>query len=133
MAVGVGALLIWTSLVAGLLAAEADIFVAPNGNDQWTGHLAAPNEQRTDGPVVTLTRAQQLVREIKAAQPDRGQPIVVAIRGGTYYLAAPLSFGAADSGTEKAPIMYQAFGDERPVISGGVRITGWQVDAQGRW
>ena len=81
-AVGVGALLIWTSLVAGLLAAEADIFVAPNGNDQWTGHLAAPNEQGTDGPVATLTRAQQLVRDIKAAQPDRSQPIVVAIRGG---------------------------------------------------
>ncbi len=133
VAVCAGAVLVWTWMVTVLVAAEADIFVAPTGNDQWTGHLAAPNEQGTDGPVATLTRAQQLVRELKAAQPDRSQPIVVAIRGGLYRLTAPLSFGAADSGTEKAPIVYQAYGDERPVISGGVPITGWQVDDQGRW
>jgi hypothetical protein len=133
VAVCAGAVLVWTWMVATLVAAEADFFVAPTGNDQWTGHLAAPNEQGTDGPVATLTRAQQLVRELKAAQGDRSQPIVVAIRGGSYRLTAPLSFSAADSGTEKAPIVYQAYGDERPVLSGGVPITGWQVDDQGRW
>ena len=57
----------------------------------------------------------------------------MAVRGGLYLLIAPLSFGAADSGTEKAPVIYQAFGDERPVLSGGTPITGWQVDGQGRW
>ena len=44
-------------MITVLVAAEADFFVAPTGNDQWTGHLAAPNEQGTDGPVATLTRA----------------------------------------------------------------------------
>jgi len=128
-----GALLSWTLAAVGLTATAADIFVAPSGNDQWTGQLAAPNEQGTDGPVATLPRAQQLVRALKAAQPDRSQPIVVAIRGGLYCLAAPLSFDAADSGTEQAPVIYQAYGEERPVISGGVPITQWQVDDQGRW
>jgi hypothetical protein len=126
-------LLLGMGMVGALVAAEADIFVAPNGNDQWTGHLVTPNEQKTDGPVATLPRAQQLVRELKAAQPDRDRPIIVAVRGGLYSLNAPLSFGVSDSGTEKAPVVYQAFGDERPVISGGVPITGWQVDGQGRW
>ncbi|MHB8972097.1 MAG: right-handed parallel beta-helix repeat-containing protein [Pirellulaceae bacterium] len=133
IAVWTGTLLVWIGMVGALVAAEADIFVAPAGNDQWTGHLAQPNAQGTDGPVATLAHAQQLVRELKAAEPDRDRPIVVAVRGGLYSLSAPLSFGAADSGTAKAPVIYQAFGDERPVISGGVPITGWQVDGQGRW
>ncbi len=131
--VGLGTALIWSWLVAASPAAEPDIFVAPTGNDQWTGRLAAPNQQGTDGPVATLPRAQQLVRELKAAQPDRAQPIVVAVAGGVYRLTTPLSFGVADSGTEKAPIIYQAYGEGQPVISGGVPITGWQVDPQGRW
>ena len=132
-AVWTGTLLIGLGMVGALVAAEADIFVAPTGNDQWTGHLATPNEQKTDGPVATLPRTQQLVRELKAAQPDRDRAIVVAVRGGLYSLNAPLSFGVSDSGTEKVPVIYQAYGDERPVISGGVPITGWQVDGQGRW
>jgi hypothetical protein len=56
----------------------------------------------------------------------------VALRGGTYRLDRPVAFGPADSGTPAAPVIYQAYGDERPVLSGGVRITGWKV-AAGRW
>ena len=60
------------------------MYVAIDGNDQWSGKLAAPNPQGTDGPVATIRQAQQLVRAIKTAEPDRATPIVVAVRGGTY-------------------------------------------------
>ena len=30
-----------------------------------------------------------------------------------------------DSGTQQAPIVWSAYGDEHPTLSGGARITGW--------
>lgn len=114
-------------------AAQPDFFVATNGNDQWSGKLAEPKADKTDGPFASFERAQQAVRELKKSQANRDAAIVVAIRGGTYWLQSPISFGPDDSGTEKAPVVYQAFGDERPVFSGGRPITGWKTDQPGRW
>lgn len=120
-------------LAALAQAAEPDFFIAPQGNDQWSGRLLERNADGSDGPFASFSRAQQAVRQLKAAQPERERPIVVSIRGGTYWLDAPLAFAAEDSGTEQAPVVYQAHGDERPVFSGGRPITGWQTDEPGRW
>jgi hypothetical protein len=113
-------------------AEKADFYVCPQGNDAWSGTLAEPNAAKTDGPLATLSQAQQAVRTLKQKEPARDRPIMVAVRGGTYYLAKPLEFGPDDSGTEKAPIVFAAYSQERPVLSGGTKITGWQV-ADGRW
>lgn len=113
-------------------AATADFFVSPKGNDAWSGRSAEPNTARSDGPVATISRAQQLVRELKKQEPNRQRPIVVAIRGGTFYLSQPLVFKPEDSGTASAPVVYQAFEGERPVLSGGVPVTGWKTDGT-RW
>ena len=43
----------------------ADFFVAPDGNDSWSGTLAAPNTDRTDGPFASISRAQDAVRTLK--------------------------------------------------------------------
>ncbi len=128
-----GIMLLWAASLPALRAETADLFVSPQGNDQWSGKLDQPNSQGTDGPVATVGKAQQLVRELKAVGPQRNTPIVVALRGGMYELESPLSFTPADSGTEKSPVVYQAYGDESPILSGGRVITGWQVDDQGRW
>jgi len=95
---------------------KADFFVSPEGNDEWSGTLAAPNETKNDGPFATLQRAQQAVRSLKAkaylpkekAIDDRyvgtgypfgkGKDIVVFIRQGVYPLSAPLIFTAEDGG-----------------------------------
>ena len=116
---------------AGARATDADLYVSTAGDDSWSGRLAEPNAERTDGPVATVERAKTLVRAL--ATPDRDRAIVVAIRGGTYPLDSPLQFTPEDSGTEAARIVYRAFGDERPVLSGGRAITGWQVGDDGRW
>lgn len=87
-------------------------FVAPNGDDADPGTL--------DRPFATLGRAQQAVRHA---------PGVVWLRGGTYYLHEPLVFTPReDAGTKTAPAVYQAYGNEQPVISGGVRLENlnWQ-------
>jgi len=114
-------------------AAEPDFFVATNGNNQWTGKLSEPKADGSDGPLASLEAAQQAVRRLKQAEPTRNHPIVVAIRGGTYWLDKSISFAADDSGTPQAPIVYQAYGDERPIFSGGRPITGWKTDQPGRW
>jgi hypothetical protein len=111
----------------------ADLYVSPQGNDGWSGRAAEPNAQKTDGPLATLRRAQQAVRELKGKEPSRNKPLVVALRGGSYYLDQPLLLEPVDSGTASAPVVYQAYGDERPILSGGVRLSGWQVGDDGRW
>lgn len=113
-------------------AAAADFFVSPKGNDAWSGRSAEPNPARSDGPVASVARAQQLVRELKKQDPNRQRPIMVAVRGGTYYLSQPLVFKPEDSGTAAAPVVYQAFEGERPVLSGGVPVAGWKTDGA-RW
>ena len=103
---------------------EADLFVAADGSDDWSGTIAAPNNGRSDGPFATLGRAQAAARELRRQQPDR--PVTVAIRGGQYTLDAPIIFTPEDSGTEAAPTTYCAYGDERPTFTGGSVITGWR-------
>ncbi len=114
-------------------ADTADLYVSLNGKDAWSGRSAEPNSAHTDGPLATIARARQLVRRLKHDQPDRKTPIIVAIRGGCYYLAEPLRFAPDDSGTDLASVVYEAFRDERPVISGGRRVEGWKIDDRGRW
>jgi hypothetical protein len=114
-------------------AAEDNFFVAPAGNDQWSGRLAEPNAAKTDGPFASVKRAQEAVRTQKQQEPARDKPIVVTLRGGTYWLTEPIQFQPEDSGSAAAPIVYQAYADERPILSGGRAITGWQIDEKGWW
>ena len=37
---------------------KADLYVATDGNDGWTGTLESPNADATDGPFATLARAR---------------------------------------------------------------------------
>ncbi len=85
------------------------IFVAPTGNDTNPGTPAKP--------FATLQRAQQAARKA-----GRREAVTVFVRKGTYYLPETLIFTAKDSGTKAAPVVYQAYGKERPVISGGIRM-----------
>lgn len=80
-------------------------FVSPAGNDQNPGTLKKP--------FATLPRAQQAVRQKKGA---------VFLRAGTYYLPEPLVLTAQDSGTKAAPVIFQNYRNEKPVISGGVKL-----------
>lgn len=130
----------WTMLlILGMFLApaeaqtpSADFYVAPNGNDAWSGKLASPNRQRTDGPFATVARAQRAVRELRR-RGALNRPVVVMIRRGTYYLNEPLVFTPEDSGTAQSPTIYTAYPGEKPVFSGGVALKGWSVTPDGRW
>lgn len=100
-------------------------YVAPHGNDAWSGLVAEPNAARTDGPWATLPRARDAVREARAKLGPQ-EPLSVTLRGGRYPLAKPLVLGPEDSGSDAAPVVWEAAAGEQPVLSGGRPIAGWR-------
>ena len=98
------------------------LYVATNGNDNWSGHLPAPNADSTDGPLLTLNIARDRVRALKESGRLDGA-MTVSLRGGVYPLEETLCFTAADSG----PISYVAYPGETPILDGGTRITCWEM------
>ena len=113
--------------------ARADLFVSPLGSDRWSGALAAPNRDGTDGPLASLVEAQKAVRTMRRHKPGLARPLVVMLRGGTYELAVPLALEPADGGTAKSPTVWAGYPGERAVISGGRKIGGWIRNAKGWW
>lgn len=97
-----------------------EIYVSILGNDNWTGFLPDPNKTGTDGPVATIEKARDIIREIKNMGGLDG-PVNVNIRGGRYSLKTPLIFKPNDS----APVSYRAYPGEQPVIHGGKQIKEW--------
>lgn len=104
------------------VAAPPVFHVSPEGNDAWTGTLAAPNGEKTDGPFATLTRARDALRS--AGTVEGG---MVYVAGGTYYLDVPLTLDAQDSGAEGAPVVWQARGDAPVRLVGGKRVAGFSA------
>ncbi len=110
---------------AGETRLPARFYIAPEGNDAWSGTYPAPNDARTDGPFATLARARDEIRKLKAAPGLPPDGVLVIVRGGTYFLDAPFELGAEDSGTAEARICYTAFPGEEVRLVGGKRVTGF--------
>lgn len=111
--------------VAGQSSA-ADYYVSPSGKDTWTGTLATPNSNNTDGPFATIGRAQTAVQAILKNPKGRTKTIQVLVRAGTYYLSQPLSFTSTDSGTANLQVNWANYPNENPAFSGGMKITNWK-------
>ncbi len=122
-------------VLAGSTAAAwaADIYAAPGGNDEWSGAIATPNADGDDGPVASLAAAKARARDILTAEPDRAEPIIVEFADGVYSLDDTVVFGPGDGGAEEAPVIYRAAEGARPVLSGGKRVSGWDVGDDGAW
>jgi hypothetical protein len=102
-----------------------EFFVSPQGDDSWSGRLAAPGDK--DGPFATIERARDAVRASRRT-PSQPRPVRVSLRGGTYYLERPLEFGPEDSGTDGAPVVYAAATGEKVILSGGRRLERFRPD-----
>jgi hypothetical protein len=103
-------------LLCEAISSAQSYYVSPSGDDANPGSLGKP--------FATLQHAQQAVRQ------KRGD---VFLRGGTYYLPDALVFTAQDSGTKDAPVVFQNYQNEQPVISGGIRLENldWQPCTNG--
>lgn len=107
--------------------AKADFYLSPAGSDHWSGTLAAPNADKSDGPFATLGRARDAIRNLKQKTPGE---LRVLIRDGIYPLKETVVFGLEDSGQENAAITYAAYPNETPIFSSGREISGWQAAPQ---
>ena len=106
-----------------MVRAETIVFVAPQGNDAWSGRSGKPAQSGADGPVATLARAVELARQGAAGQPRR-----VVLEKGEYYLEKPVDLGPADSG-----LTIEAADGAHVVLYGGRRVQGWQRDGPTFW
>jgi len=101
----------------------ADFYLSPRGSDSWSGTLAEPNADGSDGPFASLERARDAVRELKKSKSG---DIVVLLRDGTYALKETVVFGLKDSGSADASITYAAYPGETPRFSSGRAIRRWK-------
>jgi parallel beta-helix repeat protein len=104
-------------LLAAAAAAKPLVFhVATNGNDNGPGTRAAP----LASPAGAL--------KIARAQRAFGDGVTILLHSGTFAISEPLKLSPADSGTTIA-----VFENDKPVISGGRRITGWKNVRDNLW
>ncbi len=92
----------------------AEIYVAPDGDDAASG--------TKEKPLKSLEAARAAAR----ISHSSGE-FVIWLRGGVHQRSSTLVLTAGDSGTEKAPIVYRAYRDEKPIISVARQI------APGEW
>ncbi|PWK78654.1 ricin-type beta-trefoil lectin protein [Lentzea atacamensis] len=103
-------------------AVQETYYVAPDGNDANPGTVAAPFK--------TLVRARDVVRAVNA---NMSGDIHVQLRGGNYPIGNTVDFTPRDSGTNGYRIIYSAYQDETPVLSGGVQVSGWTQHGGNIW
>ena len=101
-------------------------YVAPTGNDAWSGTRSDTNGD------ASLHRAVEIVRELRTADSP-AQPVEILLRGGTHFLRQPLVLTPEDSGTAEAPLTIKAYPGETPILSGGLPITGWHPIENNLW
>ena len=90
-------------------------YVAPNGNDQWSGKVATPTPAGTDGPFATLRRARD------AARQSKRRPVHIVVEPGTYYLAETVTLEPQDSG-----LVIEGDKNQNVIVSGGRLVKDWK-------
>ncbi len=92
------------------LIENADFYVASDGNDENDGSI--------EKPFATIEKARDAVRSLDKSGK---KGITVAVKAGEYRVDS-LTFTEEDSGTEKCPVAYRAYGDGEAILNGGVTL-----------
>jgi len=103
--------------------AGAVLYLSPHGDDRWSGGLASPLADRTDGPVATLQGARDAVRRFRASnKTPRGRDGADLVAGqgararrmGDQAYSAVAAAAAAKAGCAKPERHRHATKDARP-------------------
>lgn len=109
-------------LLCFTLQAQIIMYVSPNGKDTNAGTLKKPFR--------TIQRAKEEVAKLNG---DMHGDIVVYLRGGIYPITTTLEFNEKDGGSNGFKVIYRAYHEEQPILSGGEKVEGWQYHEQGIW
>lgn len=93
---------------------KAQIYVAVDGSDR--------NDGSVNRPKATLHAALRQAREMRRLKVQQGVSII--LKGGIYPLYETLFIRPEDAGTT-----IMAADKEQPILSGGVKVTGWKKAA----
>lgn len=105
---------------------ESAYYVSLSGKDAWSGRLADPNGDKTDGPFASLERARDEIRLLKKSDKFPRSGRTVYIRGGIYSVPKTFELSAEDSGLENAPVIWRAYPNEEVRLSGAKIITDFE-------
>ena len=107
-------------VVPWLTLRAAELWVAPDGSDR--------NPGTAERPFASVAAAQRSARELRRlVDPSVAAGVRIVVRGGFYSLTSPLFFRPEDSGTAASPTIVEAAAGEHPVLSGGVKLSGWRI------
>ena len=88
--------------------------------------FASPSSTRTTDCTIklpcSLEGARAKVRSVNQAMTG---DVVVSLRNGVYQLKNTFVLNDSDSGNNGHQVIYQAYANEKPTLSGGARVTGW--------
>ena len=99
------------------------LYVSPEGNDS--------NPGTEDQPMATLAAAREAVR-LHLGQKQVAD-ITIYLNDGVYPVTGAVTFNGEDSGQDSLMVIYKAMPGTKPVISGGLEITGWEMKDNGLW
>jgi len=103
------------------MANTITFYVAPNGNDVWSGRLARPDASGRDGPFATLHAACRAARQVGTLRQRN-----IVVREGDYFLGEPVLLTHEDNG-----LTIEAAGGERICLYGGREVSLWEPDGDG--
>ncbi len=106
--------------------------VRPVWKEIWVDAGAGANGDGTKAnPFKTIEEAKAKVREINGGMQG---DIVVKILPGEYHIAEMLKFDENDGGKNGYRVIYQGANTfEKPLLTGGTRITNWEPHEKGVW
>lgn len=112
-----------TSLLIALLisfckAQPSLFYISPHGNDNWSGEIATPAPDQSDGPFQTFARA------LNAIKPD--VETIIYVRKGTYAIDQTLCLSDRQSGTPQHPVIWRNYPNEHPKLAGGKALERFQ-------
>jgi len=104
---------------------ETVLYVAPDGDDAHDGEAPTRTGRGRRGPLATVGRARDRLREIRAQGRLRG-PATIELAGGVHPIRTGLVLTAEDSGTPEAPLTLRAADGQEVRFTGGVAVNDWR-------
>ena len=104
------------------------MFVSPAGNDNWTGKLNQPNENKSDGPFASLEGARTAIRNLKESKKLPKGNIIVEIQEGIYEVPRTFELDSADGGGDaRSRIIYLGQQGSEVRLTCGKYIRKWDL------
>lgn len=94
---------------------QQGIHVSPEGSSKAKGTLASP-----------YGSLQQALGAVEKATTGMKSDVVVYLHEGTYQLSSPITLNEKHSGKNGYNVVFKAYDNAQPVISGGVKVSRWE-------